>query len=67
MQAVRGEDTKETLALVCDFYGEDFDRSQLQLHLDTLKATFPEDLKSPTLSVHMSRSTFRVCQWLSAH
>jgi len=52
MQAVRGEDTKETLALVCDFYGEDFDRSQLQLHLDTLKATFPEDLKSPTLSVH---------------
>ena len=51
-QAVRGEDTKETLALVCDFYGEDFNRSQLQLHLDTLKTTFPEDLKSPTLSVH---------------
>ena len=52
MQAVRGEDTNKTLSFVCDFYGEDFDRSQLQLHLDTLKTTFPENLKSPTLSVH---------------
>lgn len=53
MNTIRGGDTQETLKHVCDFYGQDFDPSQLQLHLETLKATFPENLISPTLSFMM--------------
>ena len=52
MHTVRGKDTKDILSSVCDFYGKDFDRSTLQLHLDTLQATIPDDLKSKTSSIH---------------
>ena len=46
IRTVRGEDIDEELRLVCDLYGEDFHRSQLHLHLNTLKAIFPQHLKS---------------------
>ena len=32
-KAVRGEDVQEVLDKVCDFYGNDFDRDRLVLHL----------------------------------
>jgi len=35
------EKTDEEQRLACDFYGEDFDRRLLDLHLSTLKAHFP--------------------------
>ena len=47
-----GENTQEYLDLVADFYRDDFDTSQLRLHLDILQATFPAQLKSPSLSFH---------------
>ena len=46
-----GKDASEQLGSVLSLYGNDFDGHQLKLHLDILKATFPEDLKSPSLSV----------------
>ena len=51
LKTVRGEDTQETYTFVCKFYKSDFDHHQLQLHLHTLHATFPDALKSPTLCI----------------
>ena len=46
-----GKDASEQLSSVLILYGNRLDGHQLQLHLNILKATFPEDLKSPSLSV----------------
>ena len=50
MCTIRGESTQECFGFVADFYRDDFDSSQLQLHLDILRTTFPGQLKSPALS-----------------
>ena len=40
-KAVRGEDVQEVLDKVCDFYGNDFHRDRLALHLKILSVNFP--------------------------
>ena len=50
--AQEGENTQKYLDFVTDFYHDDFETSQLQLHLDILQATFPAQLKLPSLSFH---------------
>ena len=40
-KAVRGEDAQEVSDKVCDFYGNDFDRDCLALHLKFLSVNFP--------------------------
>lgn len=51
LRTVRGESAQEEYEFVCQFYKGDFDKQQLQLHLETLQAIFPDDLKSATLSI----------------
>ena len=52
MHTIRGESTWESFDFVTKFYRDDFDNTQLQLHLDILQTTFPSQLKSPSLSLH---------------
>ena len=52
LNTVVGKSTQEAYEFVCQFYKDDFDKQQLQLHLETLQATFPKDMKSATLCVH---------------
>lgn len=52
MRTICGESTQESFDFVTNFYCDDFNSSQLQLHLDILRATFPAQLKSPALSIH---------------
>ena len=52
MHTIRGESTQEYFNFVTEFYRDDFDSIQLQLHLDILQTTFPSQLKSPSLSFH---------------
>ena len=40
LKTVCGESTQETYDFVCKFYSSDFDCQRLQLHLETLQATF---------------------------
>ena len=47
---IRCIDADEALSFVCNTNGDDFNHNQLHLHLDTLRATFSDNLKSPTLS-----------------
>ena len=47
-----GGSTQETYDFFCKFYSSDFDCQRLQLHLQTLQATFPPGLKSATLSIN---------------
>lgn len=49
LNTVHGESTQEAYKFVCKFYRSDFDDQMLKLHL---YATFPEDLKSPTLCLN---------------
>ena len=51
LQTVRGESTQGKYEFVCQFYMDDFDKQRLQLHLETLQAIFPEDMKSATLCI----------------
>lgn len=50
MKSVHGEDNRDEISSVCNFYGEDFDESLLELQLETLHATIPEELKLLTSS-----------------
>ena len=52
LNTIRGESTQEMYDFVCKFYNSDFDCQRLQLHLETLQATFPEGLKSATLCIN---------------
>ena len=52
LKTILGDETKAAYNSVCKFYKNDFDHQQLQLHLHTLCATFPDTLKSPSLSVN---------------
>ena len=52
MRTIRRESTQECFDFVVKFYHNDFDSSQLRLHLEILQATFPAELISPTLSFH---------------
>ena len=52
LKTVYGESTQEEYEFLCQFYEGDFDNQQLQLHLETLQAIFPEDMKSATLCVN---------------
>ena len=52
LHTIRGESTQEMYDFVCKFYNSDFDCQRLQLHFETLQATFPESLKSVTLCIN---------------
>ena len=39
-KAVRGEDAQEVSDKVCDFYGSDFDRDRLALHLKVARTSY---------------------------
>ena len=51
-KTVHGESTQEEYEFLCQSYKGDFDNQQLQLHLETLQAIFPEDAKSATLCIN---------------
>ena len=51
LNAVRKLDFEDSLAAVIDFYGNDFDATQLHLHLQTLSANIPEDFQSSTCTI----------------
>ena len=51
-RTIRGENTQESFDFVAEFYCDDFDSFQLQLHLDIPQAAFPSQLKSPALYFH---------------
>ena len=48
-KTAHGESTQKKYEFLCQFYKGDVDNQQLQLHLETLQAIFPGDLKSATL------------------
>ena len=55
LKTVLGESTQEDYEFLCQFYKGDFDKQQLQLHLEILQVIFPEDLKSATLCINDSK------------
>ena len=63
-KAVRGEDVQKVLDKVCDFYGNDFDRDRLALHLKILSVNFP---RHPGYVYVISTRTYLVCPQTSAN
>ena len=55
MHTIHEESTQESFDFVTEFYCDDFDGTQLQLHLDILRTMFPSQLKSLSLSFHNVR------------
>ena len=52
LNTIRGGSTQEMYDFVCKLNNSDFDCQRLQLHLETLQATFPEGRKPATLCIN---------------
>ena len=52
MHTIHGESTREFFQFRTNFYRDDFDSTQLQLHLNILRTMFSCQLKSLSLSLH---------------
>ena len=55
MHTICEESTQESFNFVMEFYRDDFDSTQFQLHLNILRTAFPSQLKAPSLSFHNVR------------